>query len=302
MFYKIKPEVSRQGFRDRALPVAAQGMKDFQRGFSLIEIALVLVIVGLALGGIAAALGPQLDNKNVNDTQQRIKQAAEAITAFITVNRRLPCPAAAASAGQEQWCTNATGGCGAVITAPAAAPLHGRCANPNNGFVPARTLGLGGQGVNGDLQDSWAFGLRYGVSQTTYVGAGLAPHSINCLATCYPLTQLNGIPNAYYTNGAQTTVPPVGQVEICASSTGVAAANCGAAVRLGQAGFVIWSTGRNGAAAAGADEAENLDGDAVYVFHPRTEVGAVNGSFDDIFQWQTVNGIVGKMAEGGVLN
>ena len=273
-----------------------------QGGFSLIEIALVLVIVGLALGGIAAALGPQLDNKNVRDTQERIKQASEAIVAFAMVNRRLPCPAAAASGGQEQWCTNALGGCGAIITAPTAAPIHGRCANPNNGFVPARTLGLGEQGPNGVIQDAWTFGLRYGVSQTTYAGGGNAPHSIPCGGTCYPLTQLSGIPNAYYTNGAQTTVPPVGELEVCASSTGITATTCGAAVLLGQVAFVVWSTGRNGAGGGGADEAENLDADVVYVFHPRTEAGAPNGEFDDVFQWQTINAVVGKMSDGGVLN
>jgi prepilin-type N-terminal cleavage/methylation domain-containing protein len=282
----------------RFLPVT----KTRQRGFSLIEIALVLVIVGLALGGIVAAIGPQLDNKNVRDTQERIKQASDAIMAFAMVNRRLPCPAAATSGGQEQWCTNALGACGAIITAPTAAPMHGRCANPNNGFVPARTLGLGDQGPNGVIQDAWTFGLRYGVSQTTYTGGGNAPHSIPCVGTCYPLTQLSGIPNAYYTNGAQTTVPPVGQVEVCASSTGITATTCGTAILLGQVAFVVWSTGRNGAAGGGVDELENLDADVVYVFHPRTEVGATNGEFDDIFQWQTINAVVGKMGDGGVLN
>jgi prepilin-type N-terminal cleavage/methylation domain-containing protein len=272
-----------------------------QRGFSLIEIALVMVIIGLALGGIVAALGPQLDNKNVNDTQLRIKQASEAIVAFAMVNRRLPCPASLASAGEEQWCTNAVGGCGAVITAPTAPPTHGRCANPNNGFVPARTLGLGDQGLNGVVQDAWSFGLRYGVDQTTYLGAGGAPFSIPCAGTCYPLTQLNGIPNAYYTNGTQTTVPPAGQLEVCASSTGITATTCGTAVRMGRAAFVVWSTARNGAGGGGVDETANLNGDVVYVFHPRTEVTAANGEFDDIVYWQTWTSVISKLSDAGVL-
>ena len=249
-----------------------------QRGFSLIEIALVLVIIGLALGGIVAALGPQLDNKKVRDTQERIKLATEAITAFAIVNRRLPCPASAASNGDE------------VVIG-----VLGQCANFNNGFVPARTLGLDERGANGTMQDAWGFGIRYSVTRVTYTGAGNAPVSFNCGATCYPFTQLDGIKNAYYLNGAATPPQPVvAQLQqVCASATGITATTCGVAPAnlVVQPAFLVWSTARNGAelpAGAGADEAANLDGNTVYVIHPRTEPTATNGAFDDILQWQTV--------------
>ena len=81
-----------------------------QRGFSLIEIALVLVIAGLALGAGLAALGPQLINKRFSDTQRQLQDASEAIVAFAMVNRRLPCPATLTSNGLESFCTNAGGG------------------------------------------------------------------------------------------------------------------------------------------------------------------------------------------------
>lgn len=262
-----------------------------QRGFSLLEIALVLVIVGLALGGIASALGPQLENKKVSDTQDRIKQASDAIMAFAMVNRRLPCPATLASNGLE-------------VVSPGPSGVRGQCANPNNGFVPARTLGLGEQGPTGLMQDPWAFGLRYGVSQNTYNGAGNPPVSVNCAATCYPFTQVDGLKNAYYLSGAQITVPPAGLLEVCASSTGNTPTTCGAAVRLVRAGFVVWSTARNGAqlpGGGGADEAANLDNNVVYVFHPRTEAGGAGGAFDDLFQWQTTDAVVSNMTKAGVL-
>lgn len=292
------------------------------RGFSLIEIALVLVIIGLALGGIVAALGPQLDNKNVRDTQDRIKEASEAIMAFAMVNRRLPCPAAAASGGQEQWCTNALGAaCGAIITAPAAAPPHGRCANPNNGFVPAGTLGLGERGVNGLTQDAWAFGLRYAVSQTTYDGtANYDSLTCSAAAPCFPLTQVNGIRNAFYndvstprtlvsptTGGTPITLASLEALRVCNSATGITATACGPAANLlANAAFLVWSTGRNGAqlpGGAGTDEAANLNNDVVYVFHPRAEDSTLPplGPFDDLLLWQGVNGIVSKMSAGGVL-
>ncbi len=291
------------------------------RGFSLVEIALVLVIIGLALGGIVAALGPQLDNKNVRDTQERIKEASDAIMAFAMVNRRLPCPAAAASAGQEQWCTSANGPCGVIITAPTAAPAHGRCANPNNGFVPAATLGLGERSVNGLTQDAWSFGLRYAVSQGIYNGTANYDGLVcSAVAPCFPLTQLNGISNAFYndvttprtqvnptTPGTAITLASLEALRVCNSATGITATTCGPAANLlANAAFLVWSTGRNGAqlpGGAGTDEGANLNNDVVYVFHPRAESSTPPplGPFDDLLLWQGVNGIISKMSAGGVL-
>nr|MDP2192274.1 type II secretion system protein [Rhodoferax sp.] len=266
-----------------------------QRGFSLVEIALVLVIMGLILGVIINALGPQLDNRNVNETQQRIKQASDAVLAFAMVNRRIPCPATLASNGLE------------VMTVLVATEQRGRCANPNDGYLPARTLGLGEQSVGGEMQDAWAFGLRYGVSHLTTSNSEPinANNPINCPAAnpCYFLTMANGIKNNFYQGTAQVTPPPAGELRVCASSSGISATNCGAvaANTLVSASFVVWSMGRNGTLSSGVDEAANLNGDVVYVSHPRTEVGGTNGAFDDLFQWQTTETIVSNMLKAGVL-
>lgn len=211
--------------------------------------------------------------------------------AFAIANRRLPCPASATSNGDE------------VVVG-----LVGQCANFNDGFVPARTLGLGERGANGTMLDAWGFGVRYSVTQVTYTGAGNAPVSINCGATCYPFTQLDGIKNAYYLNGAATPPQPaVAQLQqVCASSTGITATTCGAASAnlVVQPAFLVWSTARNGAelpGGGGADEAANLDGNVVYVTHPRTEPTATNGAFDDILLWQTVATVFFNFTNMGVL-
>lgn len=261
------------------------------QGFTLIEMAMVLVIVGLMMGGIMGALGPQLDHKKVRDTQERIKQASEAIMAFAIANRRLPCPASAASNGDE------------LVTG-----VRGACTNFNGGFVPARTLGLGERGPNGVMQDAWGFGIRYGVTQVTYTGAGNpAVGNINCTTPCYPFTQSDGIKNAYYLNGAPGVQPLAANLlQVCASSTGATAATCGAAPAnlVVQPAFIVWSTARNGGqlpGGSGPDEAANLDGNAVYVTHSRTETGATGGAFDDILQWQTVASVFQSMTNMGIL-
>ncbi len=108
-------------------------MKQQQRGYSFIEIGIVLVALGLIL--IAASLywqqSASLKVKAIQSSlQQQVKDAA---TGFLYARYRLACPAADA---------NGVESCGSA-------------ASPNSvGFVPWRTLGL---------TDSRAGQIRYGV-------------------------------------------------------------------------------------------------------------------------------------------
>ncbi len=61
-------------------------------GFSLIEISVVLVIVGLLLGGMMMPLATQMEKSRRNETQMLIDQAFEAIYGYALMNGRLPCP------------------------------------------------------------------------------------------------------------------------------------------------------------------------------------------------------------------
>jgi len=138
-----------------SLPIFLQApVRSRQRGFSLIEIALVLVIVGIALGGIVAAIGPQLENKRVSDTQKSLNEAREALMGWAIVNGRLPRPATSAVNGVE-----------------AAAD----CANELacTGFIPWTTLGV-------SKLDSWGKVIRYSVTPAfattgTNITAGTTP-------------------------------------------------------------------------------------------------------------------------------
>ena len=255
------------------------------QGFTLIEMAMVLVIIGLVMGSVLGALGSQLEQKKVRDTQERIKEASEAIMAFTISHGRLPCPASLDSKGDEQPVTSITSGrCDAFKDAHA------------HGYVPARTLGLGERGLNGVMQDGWGFGIRYAVTQVTGVEGG------TCGSTCYPFTKKDGIKDAYYSSDPRTVPPPESLLQVCASSTAAAATTCGGSGKppadlVAQPAFIVWSTARNGAPSAvnGADEGENLDGDRFYVSRSRTEINpdtsantdATNKAFDDILQWRT---------------
>ena len=61
-------------------------------GFTLVELAIVLVIVALLIGGMLIPLSAQKDIQNINETQKRLAEIKEALLGFAVVNRRLPCP------------------------------------------------------------------------------------------------------------------------------------------------------------------------------------------------------------------
>jgi prepilin-type N-terminal cleavage/methylation domain-containing protein len=110
-----------------------------QHGFTLVEIAIVLVIVGLLIGGLITPLSMQLEQRKQNDTQKALDDAREALLGFAVRNGYLPCPAISASDGREDR-------------------SNGRCTNEKRqGYLPWATLGL-------PKLDSWNHLFRYSVT------------------------------------------------------------------------------------------------------------------------------------------
>lgn len=77
-------------------------------GFSLVEIAIVMVIFGLIIGGIMGPLKTQLDNIDRKETEDLIESTKEAMIGFAIRRGRLPCPDTSGD-GTEDSCTNASG-------------------------------------------------------------------------------------------------------------------------------------------------------------------------------------------------
>lgn len=117
-----------------------------QAGFSLLEMAVVMVIIGLLLGGLLTSLGSTREINARTDAENQLNQIIEALYGYAQANGRLPCPSTVASAGAE-------------------APLGGGNCTQQHGFVPSETLGLSGS-VNADglLMDPWQGAYRYSVS------------------------------------------------------------------------------------------------------------------------------------------
>ena len=93
---------------------------------------------------------------------------------------------------------------------------------------------------------------------------------------------------------------------VCRSATGITATACGGTANQIMTQnlivAIVLSTGKNGAIGGGGiDEAANLNGDQVFVFHVPAPSGAANGEFDDQFTWITVGELYGKLIAAGVL-
>lgn len=64
-----------------------------ERGFSLIELTVVLVIIALLSSGLMLGLSAQRDIASNQDAQRQLDDAREALYGFAITNGRLPCPA-----------------------------------------------------------------------------------------------------------------------------------------------------------------------------------------------------------------
>lgn len=252
-----------------------------QLGFTLAELAIVLVIVALLIGGMLIPLSAQRDLQSTKETERQLTEMNDALLGFAAGQGRLPCPATAISSGQESFCTNATGACGAELFV---AQAHGRCTDFFNGFAPAATLGLSPTNNQGFAIDAWGNQLRYAVSNKT---AGLVD---------FPLTKPYGIKNVWAIDPSPLQDD---LLRVCNTAAHIAASDCSAADRITKSAVaVIFSVGKNGGAAPiSADELANWTNSGDRVFVSTTP----SATFDDLVTWHSPNILFNRMISAGRL-
>ena len=90
---------------------------------------------------------------------------------------------------------------------------------------------------------------------------------------------------------------------ICTTGRAASAAGCGPAANqlTRRAAFVLLSPGANATSVppAGSDEARNLDGDGVFVYHEASNVPG--REFDDIILWVPIHLVVNRLLTAGRL-
>lgn len=237
-------------------------------GFTLVEMAVVLLIVGLLLGGLLPTLSSRVEQQRTVEVRKQLDDIEQALIGYALVNGRLPCPASPSSNGTESF----AGGGNAI---------NGNCSNSNNGYAPAATLGL--VTADGYAVDPWGNRIRYALTRSN----SNAFSSIGGMSA----------------SGMSGLTP---DLLVCNSATGIGTSSCasGAALTANPGvPLVIYSTGRNGSyGGTGADEAVNQSANnRVFVSHTPTAKTAANGEFDDIVIWLSPDILFGKMVAAGRL-
>ena len=234
-------------------------------GFSLVELAVVLAVLGLLAAGLLVPLETQLESRDRALAQRQLEQAREALYGFAMRFGRLPCP-------------DADGDGRADPTFDAARRTSASCARAE-GDLPGVELGV-------PVVDPWGRRLRYRVTAPRFTWPdsdglcnGSTQQELDFCATGD--LEIHGRGDNPSTNSAQE-----GKFDFLVASDVPA---------------LVWSLGRNAAfgaavaAFAGADELGNQDGDAGFLFRTTSrgqagcsDTGAESAplcDFDDLGVW-----------------
>lgn len=239
------------------------------RGFSLVELAVAMVVVALVLGGLLQLTATYSATQRTRDTERLLEQAREALLGFAAANGRLPCPAQP---------TLASGAAGAGVERTATAT---GCTGGQVGVLPWATLGL-------PELDAWGRRFTYRVS---------ALHARTVIAR--PPTQYGcGTPPALPPTQAAFALCSPGDNQVRVSATGASLVNDAPAVIVshGANGFGAYlPNGALLAASANTDEAENHDNDNILVQRTPT------ADYDDLSLWLPSSLLAQAMLQAGRL-
>jgi prepilin-type N-terminal cleavage/methylation domain-containing protein len=264
-----------------------------QGGFSLIEMAVAMLLIALLLGSVLVPLTTQIESRNYSETQRILDQAREALIGYAAANGYFPCPASTTSNGLEAAGTNhalaAANTCPATVWGGVTTYI---------GFLPAATLGFTPTDANGYAVDAWGLSPQ---NRIRYAVVG----NVTVNGVTQPFTRVSGMKNATMASLAAAT----NLLYVCNSGTGVVAGtNCGTAVALASnVAVVIWSVGPNAATTGGTsvDELQNpnptggASSDRIFVSKTKSE--GTGAEFDDVVTWIGLSSLFNRMIAAGQL-
>lgn len=261
-------------------------------GFSLVEMAIVLIILGFVLGALLLPFQAQRQQQAQTQTENTLEIAKRALLGFAQQHGRLPCPATAASNGVEQPLG------GTVLASPV-------CAQGGVGFLPASTLGIQPTDAQGFALDGWNNRIFYAVTQVNNPNFGALG-----LPDFTSVGEMSNIGISTMSPPPNQTVPALNpDLRVCLSATNITANTCSVVppsevnFAINNAVAVIYSTGATGfQPVGGADEAANLNNDGVFVSHEPRSSNDPNGEFDHILTWISPFVLYNAMIEAGQLH
>ncbi len=240
--------------------------RKFARGFTLIEMAIVMVVIGLLLSGGLVAVAPVLQNSKISETNQRLDRVEQALLLHVIRYGCLPCPADSGLAS-----TNANAGKADIAAGTyysSGCQASGACAA--TGVVPWVNLGLS----ENDITDGFGARIDYTVAQDLQLTNGM----VRTPPSTYPSpTTGNGLIVLNYSNIEQTGGADATRAAYVLVSHGPD--------RFG--GYLAQSGSGplSSASSSSATQTENNDADVTFV---QDDVHSTIGStyFDDIVRWR----------------
>lgn len=267
------------------------------RGFTLIEISIVLVVIGLLLSGGLVALGPVIQNAKRTQTENTLTKIEDALLLYAIQNSCLPCPADAttpASDGVQALLS------GVAHTADACAGAANECFTGADAIVPWQTLGLS----RADAMDEWGTWITYHLS-TNADTQGAAPNTCDDFHEDVLLADAVGFQRT-------GTIFPQGCLNVETQATAFTTITAGAAyVLISHGPDTSGGYSENGAARTNAyspgntAQEENNAGtcDDVNECHQGDPID-IDGNtyFDDIVRWKTGPVLVFQCGDGACGN
>ncbi len=270
------------------------------RGFTLIEMALTVLVLSIVAAGAIGVIGPLRDGERAALTNQRLDVAQKAIALYAIQNGCLPCPAAPTANSTQGSPGRAVTGSGpfgstytsatvkCVATATACMSIVS-----DTGVLPWVELGIG----EDDATDGWGNRLRYAVAGS---GTGAPPCATGALQRTGAMLRVSGSSGCY----------PAGNLTVNNTDPPASSAT--------NAAYVVFSNGADGALAhrtgtggatgdrwtqsgGGGGQDENSDGDNTFV------TGTVNDNtttahFDDLLRFGTTAVIIQMCGAGACGN
>lgn len=239
------------------------------QGFSLVELAVVMFIIALLIGGMVMPLSAQQDVRARQDSEKLLVEVREALYGFAAIHGRLPRPATSATDGSER-------------------PV---CANDADcsGFIPWAALGL-------NRADGWNKLIRYSV--TPKYSEDSISNIANLCSSTAPVNCPNRTVQSRQTDGALFF--------LVGGNACTTASACAPAVLFTQ-GKSNWGTTEAGqaignASSTNADETANNTGPLVYFSRLATDnKDAVGGEFDDQVLWVSSSALFSRLVAAGKL-
>jgi len=265
-----------------------------QNGFTLIEIAIVLLVVSILLGYTVALFPKQQELKKYRAADREMDDIIKALIGFAQVNGRLPCPDTSGGPtpgvvdGQADWADtldNVTGAGGGDGVRDGCEAYHG--------FLPAATIGITGDfDANRSLLDPWGQPYHYHVSP---INIGIAP-AVDLVS-----------PNGIREEGLSLVVPDLFVCDDSDNASGNSTSCAGVSgnnVAINVAA-VLLSTGKDIGLISNKIQDENLDdfhdgtNDKVYTATTRSDEDTEE--YDDVVKWISTSTLFSKMIEADQL-